>query len=62
MDSDANFTTLVYNTISQYNISDIETPDEFADSEPSPSTFCQPPFPPLKTQTPMNNPQPFFPR
>ena len=28
----------IYTTISQFNNSDIETPDEFADSEPSPST------------------------
>ena len=36
-----------YNTISQFNNSDIETPDEFANSEPSPSTFSQPPFQPI---------------
>ena len=51
MDSEANSTTTVYNTISQNKNSDIESPDEFADSEPSPSTFSQPPFQHLRTQT-----------
>ena len=51
MDSQANYTTTVYNTISQYKNSDIEIPDKFADSESSPSTFSQPPFQPLHTQT-----------
>ena len=32
--------------------SDIETPDEIADSEPSLSTFSQPPFQPLHTPIP----------
>ena len=31
--------------------SDIETPDEFANSEPSPSTFSQPPFRPIHSQS-----------
>ena len=44
MDSDANSDITVFHTISQFNNSDIETPDEFANSEPSPSTFSQPPF------------------
>ena len=44
MESDVKSNTTVYNTISQFNNSDIETPDEFAKSEPSPSTFSQPPF------------------
>ena len=51
MDSDDNSTTTVYNTISQYNNSDIKTPDEFANSEQSPSTFSQSPFKPLLSQT-----------
>ena len=50
MDSDDTSTNTVYHTISQFNNSDIETPDEFADSEPSPSTFSQPPFQPLQSQ------------
>ena len=50
MESDTNFNTTAYNTISQFNNSDIETPDEFANSEPSPSTFSQPPFQPIHSQ------------
>ena len=50
MESDTNSNTTVYNTISQFNNSDIETPDEFANSEPSPSTFSQPPFQPIHPQ------------
>ena len=38
MNSDTNSDITVYTSISQFNNSDIETPDEFADSEPSPST------------------------
>ena len=38
MNSDTNSDITVYTTISQFNNSDIETPDEFADSEPSSST------------------------
>ena len=37
--SDANSGITIFNTISQFKNSDIETPDEFANSEPSPSTF-----------------------
>ena len=47
MESDTIPNTTVYNTISQFNNSDIETPDEFARAEPSPSTFSRPPFQPL---------------
>ena len=50
MDSDTNSNTTVYNTISQFNNSNIETPDKFANSEPSPSTFSQPPRQPLHCQ------------
>ena len=39
MDSDANSDNTVFNTISQFNNSDIGNPDEFANCEPSPSTF-----------------------
>ena len=38
------------NIISQFNNSDIETSDELAESEPSPSTFSQPPFQPLHSR------------
>ena len=48
MESDTNFNTTAYNTISQFNNS--ETPDKFANSEPSPSTFYQPPFQPIHSQ------------
>ena len=51
MDSDTNSTITVYHTISQFENSDQESPDEFDNSEPSPSTFSQPPFQPLHSQT-----------
>ena len=50
IDSDTNLNTTVYRTISQFKNSDHETPDEFDNSEPSPSTFSQPPFQPLYSQ------------
>ena len=50
MESDTNSNTTVYNTISQLNNPDIETPDKFVNSEPSPSTFSQPPFQPIHSQ------------
>ena len=43
MDSDDS-THTVFNTISQFENSDIYTPDGFKNSEPSPSTFSQPSF------------------
>ena len=49
--SDANSDITVFHTISKFDNSDLETPDEFADSEPSPSTFSQPPFQPIHSQT-----------
>ena len=61
MESDTNSNPTVYNTISQFNNSDIETPDEFANSEPSPSTFSQPPFQPLHSPVkiePLSPPSP----
>ena len=58
MESDTNFNTTVYNTISQFNNSDIETPDEFANSEPSPSTFSQPPFQPIHSHVKIELPSP----
>ena len=41
MNSDTNSNITIYTSISQINNSVIETPDEFADSEPSPSTYTQ---------------------
>ena len=41
MNSDTNSDISVFHTISQFNNSDVETPDEFADSELSPSTHTQ---------------------
>ena len=38
MTSETNSDITIYTTFSQFNNSDIETPDDFADSEPSPST------------------------
>ena len=40
-------TQTVFNTVSIYNNSDIETPDDFIDSEPSPTIFSQTPFQPI---------------
>ena len=50
-----------FHTILQFNNSDLETPDEFANSEPSPSTyfqtnpsnFSQPPFQPINASQPL---------
>ena len=39
MDSETNSNTTAYNTISHFNNSDLETPDEIDNSEPSASTF-----------------------
>ena len=52
---------LVFHTISQFNNSDLETPDEFANSGPSPSIYCQtkpsnfsqPPFQPVNASQPL---------
>ena len=62
MNSDTNSHISVLYSISQLNNPNIETPDEFADSEPSPSNnfqtnssvFSKPPFQPI----PPNNPLP----
>ena len=56
MDSDTNSDITVFNTISQFNNSDIETPDEFAKSEPSPPAFFQPPFQTIHPQPTNNSP------
>ena len=50
MASDTNSNTTVHNTTSQINNSDLDTPEEFDNSEPSPSTFSQAPFQPLHSQ------------
>ena len=64
MNSDTNSHISVLYSISQLNNPNIETPDEFADSEPSPSNtfhnpsnFSQPPFQPILP----NNPDPITP-
>ena len=56
MDSDANSDITVFHTISKFNNSDIETPDKFANSEPSPSTFSQPPFRPIHSESQTDSP------
>ena len=56
MDSDINSNTAVYNTISQFNNSDLETPDKFDNSEPSPSTFSQLLFQPVYSQIRFDSP------
>ena len=58
MESDTNSNATVYKTISQFNNSDIETPDKFANSEPSPSTFSEPPFQPIHSQVKIEPPSP----
>ena len=64
MNSDTNSHISVLYSISQLNNPNIETPDEFADSEPSPSNnfhnpsnFSPPPFQPILS----NNPDPITP-
>ena len=64
MNSDTNSHISVLYSTSQLNNPNIETPDEFADSEPSPSNnfhtnssnFSQPPFQPILP----NNPDPLM--
>ena len=59
MNSDTNSDIAIYTTISQFNNSDIEIPDKFADSEPSPSThtptssttFSKPLFQPIQSHS-----------
>ena len=61
MNSDTNSDISVLYSISQLNNPHIETPDEFADSEPSPSNnfqtnssvFSKPPFQPIPTNNPL---------
>ena len=56
MDSDTNSDITSIKTIYQFNNSDIETPDEFANSEPSPPAFSQPPFRPIHSQSTNDSP------
>ena len=42
MNSDTNSDTRVFQTLSQFNNSDIEIPDEFTDSEPFPLPIAKP--------------------
>ena len=56
MDSDSYSDITVFNTISQINNSDIENTDKFANSEPSPSTFSQPSFRPIHSQSKNDSP------
>ena len=58
MESDTNSNTTVYNTISQFNNSDIETHDKFANSQPDSSTLFQPPFQPIRSQAKIELPSP----
>ena len=51
MDSDDSTKTVI-NTISNFNNSDRENPDEFLDSEPSPTSFSQPLFQPIASHLP----------
>ena len=50
MDSDTYSNSTVYNTVSHFNNSDLETSDKFDNSERSPSTFSHSPFQPLHSQ------------
>ena len=64
MNSDTNSDITIYTTISQFNNSDIETPNEFADSELSPSThtptssktISKPPFRPIQPHSKHTSP------
>ena len=56
MVSNANSDITAFHIICQFQSSDLETPDEFANSEPSPSTFSQPPFRPIHSQAQTNSP------
>ena len=44
--------TQFINTISQFDNSDVDAPNEFQNSEPSQSTLSQPPFHPIHPQLP----------
>ena len=61
MNSDTDLVISVLHSISQFNNCNVETPDEFADSEPSLSTYTQtnssvfskPPFQPIPSNHPL---------
>ena len=68
INSDTNSDISVFHTVSQFNNSVVETPDEFADSEPSPSTYTQTtssiffqntPFNPFRPKTSFHPPPSF---
>ena len=60
MDSDYS-TNTVFSTLSQFKNSDFDITVDFQNSEPTPSTFSQPPFQPIQTQTLKENyPAPSF--
>ena len=54
MDSEDSNQT-VFNTISNFNSSEVETTDEFLDSEPSLTNFSQTPFQSVTPTTPGKN-------
>ena len=64
MNSDTNSDITIYTSISQFNNSDSGTPDEFANSEPSPSThtptssttFSKPLFQPIQSHSQHTSP------
>ena len=64
MNSDTNSEFSVFHTVSQFDNSDVEIPDEFADSEPSRSTYTQtsspnfskPLFQPIQSQNQVPSP------
>ena len=64
MNFDTNSDITIYSTFSQFKNSDIENPDKFADSEPSPSThtpnssttFSKPPFRPIQSHSQHTSP------
>ena len=45
----------VFKTISNFNIPEVETPDEFLDSKPVPTIIFQPIFQPINPSTPVEN-------
>ena len=57
MNSDTYLNTVVYHTISQFKKSDLETLDEFKNSEPIPSIFSQPLCNPSTPKPEMTLPQ-----
>ena len=68
MNSDTNSDISVFHTVSKFNNSDVETPDEFADSKRSPSTYAQttssnfskPLFQPIQSHNQFPSPPPLL--